>query len=166
MRPSVQMIRRIVSGGQTGADRAGLDAAMACGVPHGGWCPKGRRADDGVIPDTYQLTETNGTSYLARTERNVKQSDGTVIFTLGELTGGSSRTADFARRHRKPCIHVRLDTLTDEEAVAELLHFVAEQGITCANIAGSSEVREPGIYKRVRAIVERGLRWQGSEVSS
>lgn len=147
------MIRRIVSGGQTGADRAGLDAAISCGVPHGGWCPKGRRAENGVIPDIYQLAETEGSSYLSRTERNVKQSDGTVIFTLGNLIGGSCRTADFANRHHKPYIHIRLDAITDEDAATELLDFVVEHGIACANIAGSSESREQGIYERVLAVM-------------
>ncbi len=147
------MIERIVSGGQTGADRAGLDAAIACGIPHGGWCPKGRTAEDGVIPERYQLTETEGVSYLARTERNVKQSDGTVIFTLGELAGGSLRTVDFARRHRKPWKHIQLGGIGDEQAAEALRRFVTEQGIKVLNVAGSSESREPGLHQRVQAVV-------------
>src|SRR5687768_10043060 len=86
------MIEIIISGGQTGADRAALDAAMVCGVPHGGWCPNGRTAEDGPLPECYLLTETAGASYLARTEKNVKDSDGTLIFTMGLLSGGSART--------------------------------------------------------------------------
>lgn len=147
------MIIKIVSGGQTGADRAGLDAAIACGIPHGGWCPKGRKAEDGTIPEQYQLTETEGESYLARTERNVKKSDGTAIFTLGELAGGSTRTADFARRHRKPWKHFRLEAESDEHAADALREFITEAGIKVLNIAGSSESRESGLYERVRYIV-------------
>ena len=100
-------ILKIVSGGQTGADRAALDWAIANGVDYGGWCPKGRRSEDGTIPSQYQLQETLSTDYLQRTEWNVRDSDGTVIFSLGEhLTGGSWRTVEFAIKHRKPHIHI------------------------------------------------------------
>lgn len=123
------MIERIVSGGQTGADRAALEAAIACGIPHGGWCPKGRRAEDGEIPARYELMETEGSSSLARTERNEKSSDGTVILTIAELAGGSLRAADFARRHHKPWLHLRLDAMTDREAMERLHAFVADRGL-------------------------------------
>jgi hypothetical protein len=152
------VIERIVSGGQTGADRAGLDAAIACGVPHGGWCPKGRTAEDGVIHERYQLTETEGASYLARTERNVKQSDGTVVFTLGELAGGSLRTGDFARRHQKPWCHIRLGEASDQQAADDLRQFVKAHEIRSLNIAGSSESREPGLRQRVQAVVSSVLK--------
>jgi hypothetical protein len=80
---------KIVSGGQTGADRAALDWAIFHDLPHGGWCPKGRKAEDGVIPDQYQLTETSSASYPQRTQWNVRDSDGTVIFTMtSKLFGG------------------------------------------------------------------------------
>jgi len=134
------MIEKIVSGGQTGADRAGLDAAIASGIPHGGWCPKGRKAEDGPIPDRYELTETEGSSYLARTERNVKQSDGTVIFTMGTLAGGSLRTADFARRHHKPWVHLDLAALSNEEAAAALTSFVEQSELRVLNVAGMRAV--------------------------
>ena len=85
---------KIVSGGQTGADRAGLDWAISMGIPHGGWCPRGRKAEDGVIPARYQLTETKSADYLTRTRWNVRDSNATVIFTLKPtLSGGSLRTA-------------------------------------------------------------------------
>src|SRR2546428_7239726 len=100
------MIEKIISGGQTGADRAALDFAIARGIPHGGWCPRGRLAEDGVISDRYQLTETPSANSAQRTEGNVRDSDGTVIFSIGpKLTGGSKQTAEFARQHRKPCLH-------------------------------------------------------------
>ena len=140
------MIEKIVSGGQTGADRAGLDAAIACGIPHGGWCPKGRKAEDGPIPDEYQLTETTSASYLVRTERNVKESCGTVIFTMGPLTGGSLRTADFAKKHGKPWLHFQL---SKKDATAEKLReFAAEHSIKVLNVAGSRASKEPQIYRR------------------
>lgn len=82
-------ISKIVSGGQTGADRGGLDAAIELGIPHGGWCPKGRKSEDGVIPEKYLLKEMSSADYLKRTEQNVVDSDATVIFTYGQPTGGS-----------------------------------------------------------------------------
>ena len=96
------MIAKLVSGGQTGADRAGLDAAIELGLSYGGWCPNGRRAEDGTIPARYALAETPSANCLQRTEWNVRDSDGTVVFTLGEAaTGGSRKTVEIARRPRR-----------------------------------------------------------------
>src|SRR6478735_3602017 len=94
-------MERVVSGGQTGADRAALDWAIAKGIPHGGWCPKGRKAEDGPIDNGYRLQETPSANYVQRTEWNVRDSDSTVIFSIGEtLTGGSKKTVDLAGRQR------------------------------------------------------------------
>jgi hypothetical protein len=96
----------IISGGQTGADRAALDWAIKHGIPHGGWCPKGRRSEDGPIDAKYQLQETPSNNYAQRTEWNVKDSDGTVIFSVRKrLSGNSSETLEFAIKHRKPYLH-------------------------------------------------------------
>ena len=160
------MIERIVSGGQTGADRAALDAAIACGIPHGGWCPKGRRAEDGEIPARYELTETESSSSLARTERNVKSSDGTVILTIAELAGGSLRTVDFARRHRKPWLHLRLDAMSDREAMERLHAFVTGHGIRTLNVAGSRASKEPELYDRTFSIVSGLLREKHTRLDS
>ena len=101
------IVDRIISGGQTGADRAALDWAIAHGVPHGGWCPKGRKAEDGPIDARYKLVETTSSDYLQRTEWNVRDSDGTVVFSIATmLTGGSKKTVDLARKHRKPVLHL------------------------------------------------------------
>jgi hypothetical protein len=101
-------IERIVSGGQTGADRAALDWAITHGVPHGGWCPAGRIAEGGVIPARYQLTEVpDGGGYRQRTEANVCDSHATLIVSIApELTGGSHETMLFARRLAKPWLHL------------------------------------------------------------
>jgi hypothetical protein len=101
-------ITRIVSGGQTGADRGGLDAAIYAGVPHGGWCPKGRKAEDGSIPAKYVLKEIKSADYLKRTEANVIDSDATLLITFGRLSGGSLRTLEFCRKHGRPYHHVNL----------------------------------------------------------
>lgn len=147
------MLERIISGGQTGADRAALDAAIACGFPHGGWCPRGRLAEDGPLPERYQLAETEEPAYPVRTERNVIEGDGTVILTMGPLAGGSALTADFARRHRKPWLHVRLDERGEGEAVTMLRDFIDAHEIRVLNVAGSRASTEPGLYGPCLAIV-------------
>jgi len=149
-------IEKIVSGGQTGADRAGLDAAIALGIPHGGWCPRGRRAEDGRIPDRYLLTETPGANYLQRTEWNVRDSDGTVVFTLARRVGGGSlRTLVFAERHDKPCIPIARDAGGD--AVQLLRDFIAGHGIRALNVAGSRESKKPGIGAWVGEVLRGAL---------
>src|SRR5262245_24193664 len=117
---------KIVSGGQTGVDRAALDAAIAAGIPHGGWCPLGRRAEDGTIPGQYSLSETATSDYRERTERNVIDSDGTLILTRGELTGGTRLTRRFARQHDRPCMVVYLDQSVD---VGCIQNWLAEKQI-------------------------------------
>lgn len=140
---------RIVSGGQTGVDRAALDVALALGIPCGGWCPKGRTAEDGVIPLTYPLRETPSAEYAQRTEWNVRDSDGTLILLIGPPQGGTQFTTQCASQHAKPFYVVNLsanapDSLT--AAVAWLQH----NRIATLNIAGPRESEHPGIYKLAR----------------
>jgi len=150
------MIRRIISGGQTGADRGGLDAAIELGIAHGGWCPKGRRAEDGEIPARYALTETAGRSYRERTDLNVRSSDGTVIFYRGRLEGGSRRTADTARKEGKPRLLVRIEHM-GEAVESEFRAWVAEHRIEVLNVAGNRESRAPGIQQLVKRFLLRVL---------
>ena len=143
--------RKIVSGGQTGADRAALDWAIAHDVEHGGWCPRGRRAEDGAIPPRYRLTETPSESYEQRTEWNVRDSDGTAILSLAAtLGGGSKATAELARALGKPCIHLsaRVDGAA---AAAKLRRWVANNGIRVLNVAGPRASGEPGVGAFVMA---------------
>jgi hypothetical protein len=149
----INMIEKIVSGGQTGADRAALDVALRHGFPHGGWCPKGRKAEDGPIGGQYQLDETPTANYLQRTEWNARDSDGTVVFTLAkEVSGGSLRTMVFARKHKRPVTHIfRSHQHNPEEA---LQRFVTEHGIKVLNVAGPRESKEPGIWQWVCQVVE------------
>lgn len=144
---------KIISGGQTGADRAGLDVAIARGIPHGGWCPKGRKSEDGPLPTRYLLTETPSASYLVRTELNAAESDATVIFTLGALSGGSKRTADFAKKHGRPFLHVVLVGGRETQAAARLAAFVHLHRIARLNVAGSRESKEPGIHTRAFTVL-------------
>lgn len=150
-------VEKIISGGQTGADRAGLDVALWHRFPHGGWCPKGRKAEDGPLEGQYQLVETPSANYLQRTEWNVRDSDGTIICTLAsELTGGSKRTAEFAEKHKKPFLHVHRGIYQPDVA---LQAFINAHGIKVLNIAGSRESKEPGIHERVKELLNRSLFW-------
>jgi hypothetical protein len=153
----VTRVRRVVSGGQTGADRGGLDAAIGLGIEHGGWCPLGRRAEDGAIPERYRLRETASDDYAERTGRNVVDSDGTVVFTVGEATGGSELTLRLAREHGRPRLHVDLGKTADERAAQDLREWLASVPVAVLNVAGSRESGAPGIGERVYRIVREAL---------
>ena len=144
---------KIISGGQTGADRAALDFALARRIPHGGWCPRGRFAEDGPIPPRYQLTETPSPDYDERTDWNVRDSDGTVVFSVAsELTGGSRRTVELASRHRKPLLHLfQQDGPPSPEHT--LVAFLRELRIQVLNVAGPRASLEPGVGGFVRDIL-------------
>jgi len=149
------MLKKIVSGGQTGADRAALDWAIAHKIPHGGWCPKGRKAEDGIIPDRYHLRETESEEYHQRTEQNVIDSDATAIFSAKpELTGGSKLTADFAATYGKPVIHIHPGL----DGAAEMLaRFISEHRIEILNIAGPRAFEESEIYRYVTTILNETI---------
>lgn len=142
-------VEKIVSGGQTGADRAALDFALANGIPHGGWCPRGRLAEDGTLDSEYGLRETPEAEFPQRTEWNVRDSDGTVIFTIApELSGGSKLTAELAARLGKPCLH--LSQMRDRERVGERLReFVRRHNVRVLNVAGPRASNEPLVRRFV-----------------
>jgi hypothetical protein len=142
---------KIVSGGQTGADRAALDFALRFEIVCGGWCPTGRIAEDGPIDAKYPLTETSTASYLQRTEKNVVDSDGTVIFSIApEISGGTQKTADFARQHRKPLLQISVETL---DPWHELVEFIRENEIRVLNVAGPRASKEPDIEGFVLSVL-------------
>ncbi len=150
-------VMKIVTGGQTGADRAALDFAMANGIPCGGWCPKGRRAEDGSISPRYRLQETPSKSYWQRTERNVRDSDGTVIFTVSvTLTGGSKLTAKFTNKHRTPCLHLSVEAAGDG-AAALLRRFIDRNAIRALNVAGPHASQEPSVGEFVQRILTKSI---------
>ena len=140
------MLTKIISGGQTGADRAALDLAIEFDIPHGGWIPKGRKAEDGVLPDKYQLQEMPTVSYPKRTEQNIIDSDGTLILSHGKLTGGSALTMKLAKKHGKPCLHVDLNYMNGFIASEKINLWIADNKIRVLNVAGSRASKDPEIY--------------------
>jgi hypothetical protein len=148
---------KIISGGQTGVDRAALDAAIARGVARGGWCPRGRAAEDGEIPARYPLVETASDGYAERTERNVVHSDATVIFTReGTLSGGTLLTRELAEKNARPVLIIR--EAADERAAAiDLLMFVRRHAVRVLNVAGPRESQAPGLDGFVKRVFDRVL---------
>jgi len=148
------MIKKIISGGQAGADRAALDAAIKLGIPHGGWVPKGRRTEDGPLPDKYHLQEMPTISYTARMEKNVLDSDGTVILTHGKLTVGTKMTKAFARKQKRPCLHIDLDEIPRHVAGSILRTWMRRHGIEILNVVGARASKDTIIYEEVFKIIE------------
>jgi hypothetical protein len=153
------MLTQIISGGQTGVDRAALDAALELGLPCGGWCPKGRRAEDGRIPQRYPLQETSSTAYPQRTALNVRHSDGTLVLIRGRPDRGTTLTVQLARRYHKPFLLVDLEETSDP---AEVAKWVEAHQVRVLNVAGPRESSSPGIGQ----VAARFLRWLFKEISS
>ncbi|NEX20233.1 hypothetical protein G3480_07885 [Thiorhodococcus mannitoliphagus] len=142
----------IVSGGQTGVDRAALEAAMALGLPVGGWCPKGRRAEDGAIDARYPLRETPSLDYAQRTAWNVRDADATLILYREALSGGTLLTAQLARRAGRPLLTRDLSAGFDEVSAAR---WLTTNHIDVLNCAGPRESGVPGIQAEALACLGR-----------
>lgn len=139
----------IISGGQSGADRAALDAALAAGVPCGGWCPVGRLAEDGQIPERYPLRELPGAGYPQRTRQNVVDSDGTLIVCFGSPDEGTALTLRCCRDASKPVLVIDADMWGFAAAIPELVGFVGRHGVKTLNVAGPRASEQPRIYDYV-----------------
>ena len=148
------MPKIIHSGGQTGADRAALDWAIRHGVAHGGWCPKGRRAEDGPLADRYQLKETESAGYRQRTKRNIMDCDATLVVNLGELDGGTLETVKLAKRYGKPSLLLQLDEMALSDAANQLRAWLEAEQPQSLNIAGPREEKRPGVYNLTVALLE------------
>ncbi|MEE8350389.1 MAG: putative molybdenum carrier protein [Acidobacteriota bacterium] len=148
------MISKLVSGGQTGVDRAALDTALELAFSCGGWCPKGRRAEDGPLDEIYPLQETPSARYPQRTEWNVRDSDGTLVLYRQTLTGGSAYTVELAKRYDRPCLVLDLSTNPTRETI---LNWVNQHQIHVLNVAGSRENGNPGIYEQGRQLLRAVL---------
>lgn len=151
-------LERIVSGGQTGVDRAALDVALRLGIPHGGWCPRGRWAEDGRIPERYQLRETPSEACEQRTEWNVRDADATVIFSVSPgLTGGSAYTRWVAERLNKPWLHLARATCPEREAARRLREFLQTTRVRVLNVAGPRASTEPEAALYAARVLEQAL---------
>ena len=147
----LKKIKTIISGGQTGADRAAFDFALENGIGIGGFVPKGRRAEDGKISASYpNLIEMAKRNYAERTELNVKNSDATLIVSHNKLTGGSLLTKKFAEKHQKPFLHIDFLDASLEESAAKTGKWLASINCKRLNIAGSRASTDPAIYEKTK----------------
>jgi hypothetical protein len=148
----MRLVVEVVSGGQTGVDRAALDAARAAGLPCRGWCPRGRRAEDGQIPAEYPLRETPTEDYAQRTEWNVRDSNATLVLVRGRTGPGTAFTIERARRLRRPLLVV---DLRDDPDPAAARRWIEDETVGVLNVAGPRESQDPGIGAAARAYLER-----------
>ena len=148
------MIRKIISGGQTGADRAALDAAIKLSIPHGGWIPRGRLTEAGPLSDEYNLTEMSSSSYPLRTEQNVIDSSGTLIISHGLLSEGSDYTRKMAIKHQRPWLHIDLSQTPAFKAANIIRSWLDENQIEILNVAGPRASKDVKIYSAVLKLIE------------
>lgn len=147
------LIQKIISGGQTGADRAALDAAIEIGRSYGGWLPKGRLTEEGPLPESYILQEMESGAYPERTKKNVLEGEGTLIVSHGPLTGGSLLTRKFAEQFHRPHLHIDCKKESHQEAVARIEQWLRYNSITVLNVAGPRASGDPAIYAAVKSLV-------------
>ena len=152
------MLKKIISGCQTGADIAAIDAAIDNGFPYGGWVPKGRRTEAGPLPLTYAVCEMPTRGYPKRTEQNILDADGTVICSHGRLSGGSALTRRISKRQNKPWLHLDLADLTADLAANKLAEWIDRHGIEVLNVAGQSASKNVRIYAATFAVITSLLR--------
>jgi len=141
---------KIISGGQTGADRAALDVAVRLGLPYGGAIPKGRLTEDGPLSDKYKgMVELDTSEYPVRTERNVVDSDATLIFTLGAPDRGTSLTIKLAKKYRKPFLIINIKEEEKIKTIEKIKKWLKDTSPHILNVAGSRESHAKGIYEKV-----------------
>ncbi|HOY65312.1 MAG TPA: putative molybdenum carrier protein [Candidatus Ozemobacteraceae bacterium] len=151
------ILYRLISGGQTGVDRAGLDVALELGIPAGGWCPAGRRSARGAIPARYPLVETQTPAYPHRTRLNIRDSDATLVFTRGEPAGGTRLTVELAIRLRRPVLVIDLKKVPGAAACQVVLAWLRTIHPKVLNIAGPRASEAPGLGRNVRLILRNVL---------
>ena len=141
------MIKKIISGGQTGVEQAALDAAIQWNIDYGGWIPKGRKTETGQLPNKYKMKEMPTTNYSIGIEKNVDDSDGTLIISRGNLTGGSKFAEEIALRYKKPCLHIDLDKIEAFSAAQKISNWISDSSIDILNVTGPRSSENPGIYQ-------------------
>ena len=151
------MVKKIISGGQTGVDQAALDAAIARGVSHGGWLPAGRKTEAGPLSQRYALVEMKTQSYRERTRKNIVEADATLIISRGQLTGGSALTAAIASELEKPCLHIDLSVYDRPDAVTMVKRWLRDYDTDVLNVAGPRASSDGAIYQDAYHIVAEVL---------
>ena len=153
----MQKVTKIVSGGQTGADSGALNAAIKLGIKCGGFCPKGRRRESGVVPEKYGLVETPSSGYAERTRLNVITSAATLALTIGKITPGTNHTINYAIENDKPVLHLDLSNPIElnAETLRKWLARMSDEVVL--NVAGSRESKAPGICKATELLLIKAL---------
>lgn len=154
-------ITKIASGGQTGAERGALDAAIEINIPHGGWCPKGRLAEDGIIPEKYQLMETDFCDSQDNTEQNIVESHFTLLFSCRDVSERLEHVIDLCEKHGKEFLLIDMEESGDDEMMEEILAIMAHSDLKnkyppdfpVINVVGTEESKAPGIQGRVKKIM-------------
>ena len=151
---------KIISGGQTGADRAALDVAIELGLDYGGAVPKGRIAEDGPLDAKYKkMTELDTPDYDVRTEKNVTDADATLIFTYGVIGGGSALTIELVKKYKKPFLHINFSIVPEEESMPMIQEWLNRVHPAILNVAGSRESTSKGIYEKVYRVLKSVLNY-------
>lgn len=157
---SMMNLQKIISGGQTGVDRAALDAAINKQFPAGGWCPEGRLAEDGVIPARYPLQEMPGAGYRQRTRQNVRDSDATLIIYYDVLTGGTEQTLAFCLKEHKPYLLIDAEAVDTRKAAEKLIRFLRQGSGKVLNVAGPRGSAGEWTYTYTYALIDMLLSHQ------
>ena len=148
------MIDKIISGGQTGVDQAALDVAIKLGIPYGGAIPKGRKTENGVLPQKYIMQEMPTSNYADRTEKNVIDSDGTLIISRGWLSDGSEYTRKMAMKHHRPWLHIDLSKSAKFHAATSIVSWIVQNRVRILNVAGPRASKDPEIYLDALNVIE------------
>jgi hypothetical protein len=148
------MLKKIISGAQSGVEIAALDSAIKLDIPHGGWAYKRKRTEDGVLPEQYNLKTIDVASYHYRLEKNIIDSDGTIILTHGQLIIGSKIIKDLANHHNKPCLSINLTDCSINHAVSSIRKWIANNEIEAIYFTGSKSVGKSGIYKETIQVIK------------
>ncbi len=148
------MLDKIVSGGQTGVDQAALDVAIKLGIPYGGWIPKGRKTENGALPQKYTMQEMPTSKYVDRTEKNVIDSDGTLIISRGKLSNGSEYTRKMAMKHHRPWLHVDITKDAKFHAATRIVTWIVDHEVRILNVAGPRASKDPEVYVDAMNILE------------
>lgn len=147
-------LKKIISGGQVGANQAALDAAIKYTFPHGGWIQKGRKTKSGVLPHKYRLEEMSVSGYKERIEQNVISSDGMVIISRGDLSGGAAYAQQMTNRHNRPCLQIDLHVTPVFIAASKINTWILNNSIEVLNVTGSRTSEDMDVYKDTYYIIE------------